>query len=117
MFPNNWKATARSRHPSVPQPVLPGASQLLHPCEAGAAWEDLRRPEWDIDGVVWFRKKIEIPQEWAGRPLTLQMGNIDDVDTTYFNGVQVGTTEGWEKPRSYTVPADQVKRMGTGGAI
>jgi len=74
-----------------------------------AAWEDLRRPEWDIDGIVWFRKRIEIPQEWAGRPLTIQMGNIDDVDVTYFNGVQVGTTDGWEKPRHYTVPADQVK--------
>jgi sialate O-acetylesterase len=74
-----------------------------------AAWEDLGKPEWDIDGIVWYRRKFDIPQEWAGRSLILNLGQIDDVDVTYFNGVQIGTTSGWEKPRVYTIPGDQVK--------
>ena len=84
-----------------------------------AAWEQIGRKDLDIDGVVWFRKKIEIPQEWAGRVLHLQLGPIDDMDVTYFNGVQVGATgaetpNSWQHPRNYVIPAELVK---TGPAV
>ena len=39
----------------------------------------------------------------------MNVGVIDDNDFTYFNGVQVGHTEGWMAPRSYKVPKELVK--------
>lgn len=55
----------------------------------------------------------------------MNVGVIDDNDFTYFNGVQVGHTEGWMTPRSYKIPKELVKSgkaviavrvMDTGGA-
>ncbi len=62
-----------------------------------------------FSGIMWLRKTVDIPQEWAGRDLTLSMGSVDDNDVTYFNGEMVGRTEGWMAPRRYTVPASMVK--------
>ena len=65
-------------------------------------------------GIEWFRTTVQIPPEWAGKPLVLNLGCIDDVDFTYFNGVQVGsigytTKEYWAVPRVYSIPAELVK--------
>lgn len=64
----------------------------------------------DFNGIVWFRKTVDIPADWAGKELTLNVGVIDDNDFTYFNGVQIGHTEGWMTPRSYKVPKELVKK-------
>ncbi|MBN1764056.1 MAG: hypothetical protein JW860_02260 [Sedimentisphaerales bacterium] len=70
-------------------------------------WEDKGLPE--LDGIVWFRKTIEIPKSWANKDLILNLGPIDDVDTTWFNGQEVGTLDGWDIPRKYTIPGRLVK--------
>jgi sialate O-acetylesterase len=65
-----------------------------------------------FDGTVWHRLEVEIPEAWAGRDLTLELGPIDDEDVTYFNGVEIGAHRGdghWSTPRRYTVPAKLVK--------
>jgi sialate O-acetylesterase len=61
------------------------------------------------NGIFWFRKEIDIPADWAGQPLTLSLGVVDDDDFTYFNGVAIGNMEGWMSRRNYTVPASLVK--------
>ncbi len=72
-------------------------------------WELMDLPRtWEpagllIDGVVWFRKVVNIPETWAGKDLKLSLGPIDDCDDTYFNGVQIGHT-GLETLNCYTVP-------------
>jgi sialate O-acetylesterase len=72
------------------------------------AWE--RQPGLaTYDGVIWFRKEIDLPASLAGQPLTLALGEIDDADSTYFNGVQVGATTGYNLARSYSVPAALVR--------
>ncbi|MBQ8046842.1 MAG: 9-O-acetylesterase [Prevotella sp.] len=63
-----------------------------------------------FDGVVWIRKTIDIPATWAGQDLTLSLGAIDDEDVTFFNGVEVGHTESWFAPRTYTIPAELVRQ-------
>ncbi len=68
----------------------------------------------NLDGVVWFRRQVTIPETWAGQDLTLQLSTIDDADLTYFNGIQVGRTytetpSHWMAPRVYTVPGDLVR--------
>ena len=58
---------------------------------------------------MWFRREINVPADWAGRDLKLDLGQIDDDDTTYWNGTQVGDTRGYGNARDYTVPGAQVK--------
>ena len=63
----------------------------------------------ESDNIVLFRREIEVPADWAGHDLQLQLGTIDDNETTFWNGVAVGSTSGWNKPRNYKIPAAQVK--------
>jgi sialate O-acetylesterase len=83
-----------------------------------ASWPAMTLPEkfdsklGEFDGVVWFRKKIEIPSELAGKDLVLSLGPIDDMDRTYFNGELVGATETggyWQVDRNYNIPGKLVK--------
>ena len=71
-------------------------------------WEEAGLP--DFDGVVWFRKVIDIPAEWNGNDLLLNLGLIDDNDITYFNGKEIGATAGYTKERIYTIPKKSVKK-------
>ena len=67
-----------------------------------------------IDGAVWFRKVVELPDVWAGKDLVLNLPAIDDFDTTYFNGTKIGSTgrdvpDSYQVPRRYTVPGSLVR--------
>jgi sialate O-acetylesterase len=72
-------------------------------------WQQMTLPQlWEatglnIDGAVWFRREVDVPAAWAGRDLVLSLGPIDDFDTTYFNGQQIGATGGPDMPNAYTV--------------
>jgi sialate O-acetylesterase len=76
--------------------------------QAPGAVEKNKKME-DFDGLFWMRKEIEIPASWVGKSLSLHLSNIDDIDITYFNGVEVGNTSGWTVEREYTIPAHLVK--------
>ncbi len=65
--------------------------------------------ELGFDGVFWERLTVEIPEKWAGKELVLHLGAVDDNDFTFFNGVEIGHTEGCIASRDYTVPAELVK--------
>lgn len=62
-----------------------------------------------FNGIMWLRKTVTIPEEWAGKDVVLNLGNIDDNDVTFFNGEIIGHTENWMLPRRYTVPKELVK--------
>jgi sialate O-acetylesterase len=69
----------------------------------------------DFDGAVWFRKKIDIPENMQGKDLILSLGPVDDMDRTYFNGTLIGSTEisgFWQLDRIYPVPSKLVKKEG-----
>jgi sialate O-acetylesterase len=66
------------------------------------------------NGVVWFRRTVEVPANWAGQDLVLHLGACDKTDTTYFNNVQVGaigfeTRSAWNTPRVYRIPGKLVQ--------
>lgn len=70
-------------------------------------WEKAGLP---IDGAVWFQREVILPDGWAGTPLTLSLGPLDDFDVTYWNGERIGATgietpHFWSVPRRYEVPA------------
>lgn len=70
-------------------------------------WEDSVLP--GFDGIVWMQYCVDIPDNWAGKKLKLNLGEIDDYDTTYFNGDTVGQSFQYNMPREYTVPAELVE--------
>lgn len=70
-------------------------------------WETAGEPE--LNGVVWFRKSFELPREAAALPAELHLGMVDDIDTTWINGVKVGATAGYDVVRRYSVPAGVLK--------
>ena len=63
----------------------------------------------DYDGAIWFRKEFDVPSTWLGQDLTLNLGPIDDIDVTWFNGILAGSEEQWAHSRSYRIPAALVK--------
>ncbi len=67
-------------------------------------WED--QGIKDLDGVVWYRKEVEIPTAMVGKPARVFLGRIVDADALYINGEQVGNTTYMYPQRRYSVPAD-----------
>jgi sialate O-acetylesterase len=63
----------------------------------------------DLDGLVWFRKTINLSAKDAGKSATLDLAMIDDNDITYVNGVQVGSTNGYNVTREYNIPLGVLK--------
>ncbi|MEQ8471500.1 MAG: ThuA domain-containing protein [Marinoscillum sp.] len=45
----------------------------------------------DVDGVIWFRKEITISPDDFFAAGNIYLGEIDDSDETYINGVKVGS--------------------------
>ncbi len=62
-----------------------------------------------FDGTILFRKEVVIPNAFLNQELTLELGAIDDMDETYFNGIKVGAMMGtgkWNTKRVYTIPKE-----------
>ena len=57
-----------------------------------------------FDGIVWMRKSFTLTAAEAKGDALLSLGPVDDIDTTWVNGVEVGSQEGWDTPRVYKVP-------------
>ena len=70
-------------------------------------WENAGYP--DFDGTFWFRRTVDLPEDWSGSDAELHLGAVDDNDTTWVNGVEVGATIGYNLPRVYRVPAGVLK--------
>jgi len=59
-----------------------------------------------FDGAVWFRKWVDIPEEWQEKQLILSLGPIDDMDETFVNGELIGRSMGagqYNIPRFYKI--------------
>ena len=62
----------------------------------------------DFDGCLWFRREVRLSSDWLGEDVVLELGPVDDMDRTWFNGELIGRSDRgglWNTPRSYTIPA------------
>ncbi len=69
---------------------------------------------WDehgvkANGVVWFRKDIEVPASMTGKPVKLLLGRIVDQDSVFVNGRFAGTVGYQYPPRRYELPAGMLQ--------
>ncbi|MBE5318763.1 glycoside hydrolase N-terminal domain-containing protein [Pedobacter sp. MR2016-19] len=81
-------------------------------------WKSIKLPAfngWEtvglanLDGAVWFRTSFDVPTNWIGKDLVIDLNRIRDQDFTYINGQLVGNTDNTE-PRKYTIPAKLIKK-------
>lgn len=79
-------------------------------------WQTMKLPEFferadlDIDGIVWFRKVVDIPAGYAKQKGSIHLGPIDETDETWINGVRVGgVKDDYRKERVYDIPAKVLK--------
>ena len=64
-------------------------------------WEDQGLK--DLNGIVWFRKEIDIPAGLENQAAKLFMGRIVDADEMYVNGTRVGNVTYQYPPRRYEI--------------
>ncbi|WP_199912652.1 sialate O-acetylesterase [Muricauda brasiliensis] len=70
-------------------------------------WED--QGVRDLNGVVWYRKEIDLPTSMDAAEATVFLGRIVDADELYINGEKVGNTTYQYPQRRYDVPANLLK--------
>ena len=80
------------------------------------AWHNINVPGYwedqgikDLNGVVWYRKEIDINASMTGKPAKVFLGRIVDADVLYINGKEIGKTTYLYPQRRYNVPADVLK--------
>jgi sialate O-acetylesterase len=119
---DEWQAAGRPQGDFNDPGVAAAAQPWALPATDTTQWRSMVLPspwerlgsEMEVDGGIWFRKDVAVPASWAGRELEIHLGAIDDLDTTYFNGVAVGATRvevptHWQVARRYRVPASAVR--------
>lgn len=70
-------------------------------------WED--QGVKDLNGIVWYRREIDIPASMAGKPAKVWLGRIVDADELYINGQKTGSTAYQYPQRRYSIPAGILK--------
>ena len=108
----SWWVTLEERDPGFAGGWMSG------PLEEGA-WTEATVPGFfrdiglgEFDGCVWYRRSVTLDPAWAGRGLVLELGPVDDMDLTFFNGRLVGETRQhgrWQEARHYRVPGEHVR--------
>lgn len=105
-----WLKDVKSGKGITGNPALPDFND--------ASWAQIKVPDYDgweaaglsnVDGAVWFRIQVEIPDSWQGRALVLDLNRIYNQDLTYVNGHLIGNTDDNE-PRKYTIPAKLIRK-------
>lgn len=81
-----------------------------------SSWE--KHSDYTPDNVYgWYRRDITIPLDLKGKDILINIGKIDDVDETYFNGVKVGGmgsfppdyVTAWDRVRIYKIPREIIR--------
>jgi sialate O-acetylesterase len=62
-----------------------------------------------LNGIVWFRKEINVPVSMTGKPAKLFLGRIVDADNVYVNGILSGSITYQYPPRRYNLPSGLLK--------
>ena len=79
-------------------------------------WKTMEVPSFDgweavgfegLDGAVWLRTYFDLPDDWVGKNIVLDLNRIRDHDFTYLNGKLAGFMDSNE-PRKYIIPKENL---------
>jgi sialate O-acetylesterase len=109
---NTWYSQLRQIDEGYKNPEKPWYSPEYNSSD----WSTMKIPGYwaneslgFVNGVVWFRKEINIPVSMVGKPARLNLGRIIDADSAFVNGIFVGTTSYQYPPRRYHIPPEVLK--------
>ena len=97
------------RAPVTASPTLNDSDWLVIPVPS--VWEANVLP--NFDGIVWYRKEFQVPEQMIGSKAVLKLGPIDDMDAAFINGQKVGAIlepGHWKEDRIYSLPPDLLKK-------
>ena len=111
----NRKAFAAMR--SMPHPEDIGMAQKwFSPSYQPKEWHRIAIPGFwadegakGLNGVVWYRREIDVPASMTNVPAKVFLGRIVDADELYINGIKVGSTGYMYPQRRYPVPDGVLK--------
>ena len=94
-----------------------GQQKWSNPDYNASSWATMQVPGYwanqtplgPVNGVVWFRKEVDVPASMVDQPARLELGTLVDADSTYINGQLVGTTGYQYPPRKYEVKPGVLK--------
>jgi len=93
-----------------------GQKPWFDPAYDASGWATMKVPGYwadgplgHVNGVVWFRKEIDVPASMTGKPARLLLGRVVDSDRTYVNGKFVGSVSYQYPPRKYDIPENLLK--------
>jgi len=93
--------------------ILP--SQVSDQYRNPDGWETVIVPNtWEqqgfgtYDGLAVYKRQFRVPSSLIGETLILTLGAIDDRDWVYINGQFIGSTDGYDKLRAYTITSDML---------
>jgi sialate O-acetylesterase len=108
----NWNRQLRQNDEGYKNPQKSWYDPQLNTTD----WETMHVPGYwadtkagPVNGVVWFRRKINIPASVVGTPAILKLGRIADADSVFINGRFVGSTGSQYSERTYKIPVDLLK--------
>ena len=110
---------AGNRRPPTPQDKgLTGIKTWYDVSYTPKGWRTIAVPGyWEdqgingLNGVVWYRREIDVPASMVGKPARIFLGRIVDADALYINGTLVGNTTYMYPQRRYHI-ADNILKAG-----
>ena len=97
---------------SSARPWEPGASGDWKPVPSLTSWETWGAPSLaSYNGTMWYRTSVDLTAEQAASAATISVGAVDEVDTSWVNGVAVGSDYHPGSNRTYRIP-ENVLRAG-----
>nr|WP_316931962.1 sialate O-acetylesterase [Rufibacter radiotolerans] len=109
-------AAIASRPKTEQDKGLTGTLKWFDPSYQPKNWRPINVPGYwedqgikDLNGVVWYRREVEIPASMAGVPAKVFLGRIVDADILFVNGKDVGKTTYQYPQRRYSLPAGTLK--------
>lgn len=95
---------------------LTATSTWYNTAYAPKGWRNINIPGYwedqgirDLNGIVWYRREIDIPASMTGKAARVFLGRIVDADELYINGKKVGATSYQYPQRRYNVAPDILK--------
>ncbi|MET0982149.1 MAG: sialate O-acetylesterase, partial [Telluria sp.] len=107
-FERWWAATGGPGKPWAATPA--GMAGWGAVPDVAKNWEKWEVPELAAyDGPVWYGATVQLSAAQAAQAATLELGLIDEVDTTWVNGKPAGFTSGAGTQRAYPLPPGALK--------
>lgn len=68
------------------------------------------KDENPYSGYAWYRRSVDIPENWAGQKVYINLGQVNNQESVYVNGIHVGTAlDEVSVNRIYAIPEEALR--------